>query len=50
MLDGEYFNWTRVLLCGLAAYALMALMIFLGIAIPARNAMKTAPAEALKDE
>lgn len=50
MLDGEYFNWIRVLLCGLAAYALMALMIFLGIAIPARNAMKTAPAEALKDE
>ncbi len=50
MLDGEYFNWTRVLLCGLAAYALMALMILLGIAIPARNAMKTAPAEALKDE
>ena len=50
MLDGEYFNWTRVLLCGLAAYALMALMIFLGIAIPARNAMKTTPAEALKDE
>lgn len=50
MLDGEYFNWARVLLCGLAAYALMALMIFLGIAIPARNAMKTAPAEALKDE
>lgn len=50
MLDGEYFNWTRGLLCGIAAYALMTLMIFLGIAIPARNAMKTAPAEALKDE
>ena len=45
-----YFSWTHVLLCGGIAYGLMAIMIVAGIAVPARRAMRIAPAEALRDE
>lgn len=48
--DGAYFEWGRLLICGGIVYALMALMICLGIAIPARRAMKTAPALVLRSE
>ena len=40
----------RFLLCGGISFALIALMIAIGIGIPARKAMKIDPAEALHDE
>ena len=48
-MDG-FFAWPRFLACGAITYGLMALMILLGIAIPARRAMHITPAEALRDE
>lgn len=48
--DGGFFSWPRLLICGGIAYVLMALMIVLGVSIPARRAMNIAPAEALRDE
>jgi len=45
-----FLNLWRLLLCGGIAYVLMAIIIILGIAVPARRAMHIAPAEALRDE
>lgn len=47
--DG-YIGWGRTSLCILVTFGLMALMIVLGIIIPARRAMRIKPAIALKDE
>lgn len=43
-------EWDRLLLCALISFVLIALMIAIGIGIPARRAMKVQPAEALHDE
>lgn len=43
-------EWDRLLLCAGISFALIALMIAIGIGIPARKAMKVQPAEALHDE
>lgn len=43
-------EWDRLLLCAAISWALIALMITIGIGIPARKAMQTEPAEALHDE
>lgn len=48
--EGGFLSWDRILLCGGISYLLMALMICFGISIPARRAMRIAPAEALRDE
>lgn len=48
-VDG-YMSWGRVLTCAAIAYALMALMIVAGIAIPAYRAMHITPSTALRDE
>ncbi len=48
-IDG-YFSTMRFLTCTVVAYVLMALMITLGIAIPAFRAMRMPPATALHDE
>lgn len=48
--QGEYLQWGRLLLCAGITYLLMAVMIVLGIAVPASKAMKTDPALALRDE
>ena len=48
--NGTTLEWDRFLLCALISFVLMALMIAVGIAIPARKAMKTEPAAALHDE
>lgn len=45
-----YIGWVRTPVCILITYGLMALMIVLGIMIPARRAMRIKPAIALKDE
>lgn len=45
-----YIGWFRTPLTILIAFALMAVMIVLGILIPARRAMRIKPAIALKDE
>lgn len=45
-----YFDPTRFLACILISWAFLALIILLGISIPANRAMKIAPAIALKDE
>lgn len=50
MRNGTTLEWDRLLLCAFISFALIALMIFVGIAIPARKAMKVQPAEALHDE
>ena len=53
-LNGWYNGTTlevgRFLLCGAISFLLIALMIAIGIGIPARKAMKIDPAEALHDE
>ncbi|MBR5205515.1 MAG: ABC transporter permease [Bacteroidaceae bacterium] len=53
-LNGWYNDTTleagRFLLCGAISFLLIALMIAVGIGIPARKAMKIDPAEALHDE
>jgi putative ABC transport system permease protein len=43
-------EWDRLLFCGSISFALIALMIAIGIGIPARKAMKIDPAEALHEE
>ncbi len=50
MRNGTTLEWDRLLLCALISFALIALMILVGIAIPARKAMNIQPAEALHDE
>ncbi|MCM1075824.1 MAG: ABC transporter permease [Bacteroides sp.] len=47
---GGYFELSRFVACVLIAWGFMAFMILLGILIPAKRAMKIAPAEALKSE
>lgn len=48
--NGTTLEWNRLLLCALISFLLIALMIAIGIGIPARRAMKVQPAEALHDE
>ncbi len=48
--NGSYLSAGRLAICAVVSYGLMALMITLGIAIPAFRAMKMAPATALHDE
>ena len=48
--NGTTLEWDRLLICGGISFALMALMIAIGIGIPARKAMKIDPADALHDE
>ena len=48
--NGTTLEWDRLLFCGGISFALIALMIAIGIGIPARKAMKIEPAEALHDE
>ena len=43
-------EWDRLLICATVTFLLIALMIAIGIGIPARKAMKVQPAEALHDE
>ena len=43
-------EWDRLLFCAGISFVLMALIIAIGIGIPARKAMKVQPAEALHDE
>ena len=49
-VDRVAFNASRFLACIVAAWALMALMIVVGIWYPAGRAMQVQPAEALHDE
>lgn len=48
--NGTTLEWDRLLLCAGISFLLIALMIAIGICIPARKAMKVQPAEALHDE
>ena len=48
--NGTTLEWDRLLLCAGISFVLMALMIAIGIGIPARKAMKVQSAEALHDE
>ena len=48
--NGTTLEWDRLLLCAGISFVLMALMIAIGIGIPARKAMKVQPAEALHDD
>lgn len=48
--NGTTLEWDRLLLCAGISFALIALMIAIGIGIPARKAMKVQPAEALHDD
>ena len=48
--NGTTLEWGRLLLCAAISFVLIALMIIIGIGIPARKAMKVQPAEALHDE
>ena len=48
--NGTTLEWGRLLLCVVITFVLIALMITIGIGIPARKAMKVQPAEALHDE
>ena len=43
-------GWGRFIICTLAVFSLMAMMVIIGIWYPASNAMKVQPAEALHDE
>ncbi len=47
---GSYFSIGRILLCAAITFLIMALMIVVGIAIPAWRAMHVTPATALHDE
>ncbi len=47
---GSMFSPGRFLFCAAISFALIALMILIGICIPARKAMALAPAEVLHDE
>lgn len=48
--NGTTLEWDRLLICAAVTFLLIALMIAIGIGIPARKAMKVQPAEALHDE
>lgn len=48
--NGTTLEWDRLLLCAAISFVLIALMIAVGIGIPARRAMKVQPTEALHDE
>ena len=48
--NGTTLEWDRLLACAGISFLLMALMIAVGIGIPARKAMKIEPAEALHNE
>ena len=48
--NGIYLEWDRLLICGAISFAIIALMIAIGIGIPARKAMKIDPADALHNE
>lgn len=49
-MDGSTFGWIRFINTVLISFVLIALMIIVGIWIPARKAMKVQPAEALHEE
>lgn len=48
--NGTTLEWNRILSCSILTCVLIALMIVIGIGIPAYRAMKIQPAEALHDE
>jgi putative ABC transport system permease protein len=48
--NGTTLEWDRLLACAGISFLLIALMIAIGIGIPARKAMRIEPAEALHDE
>ena len=48
--NGTTLEWGRLLICSGISFIFIALMIAIGIGIPARKAMKIEPAEALHDE
>lgn len=48
--NGTTLEWDRLLLCAGISFFLIALMIAIGIGIPARRAMKVQPADALHNE
>ena len=48
--NGTTLEWDRLLFCAGISFLLIALMIAIGIGIPARKAMKIDPAEALHNE
>ena len=48
--NGTTLEWDRLLFCAGISFVLIALMIAIGIGIPARKAMKIDPAEALHGE
>lgn len=48
--NGTTLEWDRLLLCAVISFVMIALMIVIGIGIPARKAMKVQPADALHDE
>ena len=48
--NGTTLEWDRLLFCALISFVLIALMITIGIGIPARKAMKVQPTEALHDD
>ena len=49
-MDGSTLQWGRFIITASVSFVLIALMIIVGIWIPARKAMKVQPAEALHDE
>lgn len=48
--NGTTLEWDRLLLCAVISFLMIALMIVVGIGIPAYKAMKVQPADALHDE
>ncbi|MDE6161018.1 MAG: ABC transporter permease [Muribaculaceae bacterium] len=50
LLDGRYLDWGRLFAEAGITYALMAVMISLGISVPAWRATKIDPADALRGE
>ncbi len=48
--NGTTLEWDRLLLCTVISFLMIALMIAVGIGIPAYKAMKVQPADALHDE
>lgn len=48
--QGEYLQWGRLFICAGISYALIAVMIILGVSIPASRAMRIQPAVALHAE
>ncbi len=48
--NGTTLEWDRLLFCAGISFLLIAMMIAIGIGIPARKAMKIDPAEALHNE